>query len=120
MDRFPYLRRRIPRMISFYLGKPESSLYRTYMSHSGAMLTLLIARFDVQNTTKRISSVQFGSFMENKKELEIPVAPAASLEATVTDAVFQKRPVATLSWFVVDGKSYPDVAAARKRPLRTR
>jgi hypothetical protein len=103
-------------MISFYLGKPEV-LCRTYRNQNGATLTLYIARFNVQNTRNRISSVQFGSFIENKKELEITVAPAASIKATVTDAVFQKRPVASLSWFAVDGKTFPGISGIRKKTI---
>jgi exosortase len=106
-------------MISFYFGKPEAVLCRTYRNETGAALTLFIARFDVQNTSKRISSVQFNSFRNGEKVLEIAAGPSTTFKAMLTDAAFQKRPVSTLSWFSVDGRTYPSIAGARKRLIDT-
>lgn len=104
-------------MISFYMGKPEAVLCRSYHGESGAEITLFIARFDVQNTWKRMSSVQFNSFGNSEKWVEIPVAPSSVVKARLLDETFGKQPASTLSWSVVDGRTYPTVAGARKAIL---
>jgi EpsI family protein len=101
--------------ITFYMGKPDATLQRRYINDNGAVVTIFIARFDRQNTRKRISSIESDIFEKESKPVDIPVTHSATIHARLTESFLNNRMVVTVSWFDVDGSTCFDKNEVRKK-----
>jgi EpsI family protein len=100
--------------ISFYFGKPDGTIARKYRTAGGVELSLYIARFNSQYPRKRISSVESPLFAKDERRADIKTGQGAVIKAKLT-ASGNDRQLTTLSWFDVDGSTFPTAASARKK-----
>jgi hypothetical protein len=104
-------------LFSFYMGKPDVVLLKQYHRESGRSVSLFIARFDNQNTRKRISSISMPVFNTTYNTINLSRAPLETVSATLTDADYKNNPVSILSMFIINGVAYPNIGSMRKKTI---
>jgi EpsI family protein len=102
--------------VSFYFGKPDETLARKYRNNNGSTLLLYIARFNVQHTRKRISSLESGLFAKDERRIVLGTDPDININTKFTSSE-NNRSIRTVSWFDIDGKTYSNISDVRKKNL---
>jgi hypothetical protein len=105
--------------ISFYMGKPDAVLERTYRTTSGADILLYICRFNRQDVGKRISSIESKLIGDKNRTVVLSVGPATQFTVKTSYSDVNDHHFTTMSWFDVCGSEVSNKNAVRKKLARS-